>query len=154
MDNRLWIFIPGFRKFRATTKPAYLTARFLNKYEDLVDLTEDDKVDKTEDNKTDKTGDNKTEDKKTDKTENDKKKDIIRKELEERDPILLSFKNASKAREKGKDRVEYQSKYQEVVEENFEFATQMLNLCKNQQEARLILKKQEVLHRYSQSNHK
>ena len=110
-----------------------MIAKFVNKYEEAVDAAaEDDYV--TNDNNESQT--------------NQVYQSILNniEALEDRDPILLSFKNASKAREKGSFYVEYQSKYDEVVEENFDFATQILNLCKNQKEARCILQKQKVLH--------
>ena len=42
---------------------------------------------------------------------------------------------------RGLSHVEYKDKYDEVIEENFNFSTKMLDLCKNQREAEMILKK-------------
>ena len=117
-----------FRKFRATSKPAYLMARFLSKYEKVI-TTENDYIETDYD---------------AESANNRTLKTFYEEELDDFDPILLSFKNSSKASKKGSFHVEYQNKYDEVVEESFNFSTQMLNLCKNQREARLIL--QKVLH--------
>ena len=40
--------------------------------------------------------------------------------------------------------MEYEAKYREIIEENYKFSVQMLDLCKNQREAQIILKAKKV----------
>ena len=47
-------------------------------------------------------------------------------------------------RKEGLFYVEYESKYQEIIDENFNFSITMLDLCKNQREAQTILKAPKV----------
>ena len=113
----------NFRLFRATTKPAYLIARFLAKYENITDA-EDDYTFLDNNNKD---------------ANNERLRAFYKDGMKEYDPMLLSFEHAVEARRKGKSHIEYKNKYQEIIEENLNFSTQMLNLCKNQKEAKLIL---------------
>ena len=114
--------LTNFRLFRATTKPAYLIARFLAKYENITDSEDDYTIlDNNED------------------ANNERLTAFYKDGMKEYDPMLLSFNHSSDARRKGKSHVEYQNKYQEIIEEHLNFSTQMLNLCKNQKEAKLIL---------------
>ena len=117
--------LTNFRLFRATTKPAYMIARFLAKYEKITDAEDDYCPQQVlEDNED---------------ANNERLKAFYKDGMKEYDPMLLSFDHSSEARRKGKSHVEYQNKYQEIIEENLNFSTQMLNLCKNQKEAKLIL---------------
>ena len=112
--------LKNFRLFRATTKPAYLIARFLAKYENITDA--EDYVDDDDEN-----------------ANIERLKAFYENGMKDYDPMLLSFNHMSEARRKGKSHIEYKNKYQEIIEENQNFSTQMLNLCKNQKEAKLIL---------------
>ena len=66
----------------------------------------------------------------------------IDKEILKEDPIELSFKNTRLARLVAKDQVEYANKFQIIVNENQRFAVTMLDLCKTQAEAELIMSNQ------------
>ena len=114
--------LTNFRLFRATTKPAYLIARFLAKYENITDAEDD--YTALENNQD---------------VNNERLKAFYKDGMKEYDPLLLSFNHTFEARRKGKSHIEYKNKYQEIIEENLNFSTQMLNLCKNQKEAKLIL---------------
>ena len=113
--------LSNFRLFRATTKPAYLIARFLAKYDNITDAEDDYSLSDNNENA------------------NERLKLFYKDGMKEYDPILLSFNHSSEARRRGKSHIEYKNKYQEIIEENLNFSTQMLNLCKNQKEAKLIL---------------
>jgi len=99
-----------------------LIARFLTKYEKITDAEDDYTV--LENNED---------------ANNERLKVFYQDDLENYDPMLLSFNHSSEARRKGKFHIEYKNKYQEIIEENRNFSTQMLSLCKNQKEAKLIL---------------
>ena len=55
------------------------------------------------------------------------------------DPIAFSFENARNAGLLAKQEVEYANKFQMIVDENQKFAVTMLDLCKTQAEAELIM---------------
>ena len=70
---------------------------------------------------------------------NTKLKDFYDTELKDYDPINVSFKNSREATEDGEYYIEYKDKYDEVIEENFNFSSQILSLCKTQKEANMLL---------------
>ena len=70
---------------------------------------------------------------------NTKLKDFYDTELKDYDPINVSFKNSREAFEDGEYYIEYKDKYDEVIEENFNFSSQILSLCKTQKEANMLL---------------
>ena len=113
--------LKNFRLFRATTKPAYMIARFLDRYDSITDAEDDYEA---EDNEN---------------ANNERLKLFYKDGMKDYDPILLSFIHLSEARRRRKSHIEYENKYQEVIEENLNFSTQLLDLCKSQKEAKLIL---------------
>ena len=59
--------------------------------------------------------------------------------IQKNDPLIKSFHNVKKAKEFKKYHVEYANKFQQIIEDDSEFAVRMLSLCQNQEEAELIL---------------
>ena len=106
-----------FRIFQATTKPAYLIAKFHHKME--LKMTADFDV----------------------YTNNSLINNIkySREDFKDEDPISEAFRNIENARQLMNTNFEYKSRFEDIIDENTKFTAQMLDLCKNCEESERVL---------------